>query len=199
MRLAGSNRTLASRDHEGGYAPDEVASGVRIVGTPVAGSITQTGYTRVRYVIEARSAVLELHPSNNASAPLAPLPDTRQVDVNAADPVQVARDSRVVCACPACSEPGESCSVCAGAGRVDAWIGIRQSRHYHVVVQGEGPARQRHPHVNEAADFDRNEYPNTLVHQAWYAGVPAQLAPSLRPQLKPNERVQFVHVQVFIG
>lgn len=101
--------------------------------------------------------------------------------------------------CPACSAPGEECRVCLGQGRVEAWVSIRVSRHYHVVVHGEGPARARHTAVAEAADFERQDYPNTLVHQAWYRGTPPQLAANLRPQLKPNERIQLVHVQVFVG
>ena len=174
------------------WAP-ETGSGVR--------AVLRSGYTRVRYVLETRSTVLEMRPAPASDeGPLAPLPDTGAID--AYDPAAhtIPERTLVVCACPACAQPGYACDVCLGSGRIDAWITVRSVRHSQVVVHGAGPARDRHEAVALAEDFDRGDWPNQLVHQAWYRSVPAQLAHALHPRLNPRtDRVQWAHVQVFVG
>lgn len=175
--------------------PEEEGSGVRAI-SPDA----RSGYTRVRYVLESRSAVLELRAASpDAPGPLAPLPDARRTDVMDPNLETLPHRTFAVSACPMCAGAGDDCVLCLGCGRVEAWVFVRVLREYRVRVHGEGPARERHHGVADPADFERSEFPNTLVHQAWYRSVPSQLAANLRVTLAPHERVQFVQVQVFVG
>jgi len=186
---ASTARAQATHDE---WPAEEEGSGVR--------KVLPTGYTRVRYVLESRTAVLELR----SSVPiphlrLAPLPDPRRIDVDDPHVDSVPARTHAVCSCPACSAPGEACRVCFGSATVEAWVSVRTTRRYAVVVHGQGPALERHTAVSEPADFDRTEFPNHLLHQAWYRSTPPQLASALRLEPQPNERIQFVQVQVFIG
>lgn len=168
---------------------------------PSAVRATRTGYTRVRYTVESRLAELTLAPASaNTVGALAELPDTRAINVYETDVATIAERSRVLCACPACLEPGEDCAVCKGSNRIEAWITVRVSRRFQVTVAGEGEARERHRDVSNPEDFERTEWPNQLVHQAWYRSVPPQLSKALYPKINPrHERVLWVLVQAFIG
>ncbi len=170
---------------------DSRRSGVRLV----------TGYTRVRYTIEGRLAELVIQPSAiEAGEELGELPDTRTIDVWNADLARVPEQTRVTCLCPACLEPGEACNVCRGSNRIVAHVVVRVHQRFQVSVAGEGAARERHVDVSEPADFEQTEWPNQLVHRAWYRQPPAQLTKSLRPRINPRyERIHWVQVQAFVG
>lgn len=188
VHIVPSVQTVEAHDE---WAP-EAGSGVR--------PVLQSGYTRVRYVLESRAAVLELRSA--APQPLAllsPLPDPRRVDIDGAHVDTLPARTHALCTCPACTGPGEACRVCFGSATVEAWVSVRSSRRHAVVVHGQGAALERHVEVGDPADFDRTEFPNQLLHQAWYRSTPPQLAAALRLQPRPNERIQFVQVQVFIG
>ena len=69
-----------------------------------------------------------------------------------------------------------------------------------MVVSGEGSARDRHPEVASPDDFDRTEWPNQMVHQAWYRNVPVHLTQSMHPHLDSrSDRVVWLLVQTFVG
>jgi hypothetical protein len=152
-------------------------------------------------VLESRIAVLELRPApTNDDRPLAELPDTSRVDVFDPAAHTIPERTLVVRRCPACEAPGDDCDTCRGSSRIEAWVTVRVTRHSQVIVHGAGAARERHADVSVAEDFDRGEWPNQLLHQAWYRSVPPQLAHALHPRLNPRtDRVQWVHVQVFVG
>lgn len=173
----------------------EVATGVRLrTSTP-----TTSGYTRVRTIIENRTAIVRTRAAAlDAKGELAALPDTRQIDPYEHTPEQVQLRTQRLCACPVCELSG-ACWLCGGCGRVEAWIEILVTQRQHVSVSGEGAALERHEAVADPRDFERSAWPNPLLHEALYRTVPDEFAESLLPLLKrANERIVRVHVQTFV-
>lgn len=169
--------------------------------TGVRRRIAESGYTRVRYIVEHRQAVLRTRPASaNAHGTILPLPDPQSVNSFDNAPQHIPVRTLRLSLCPACQTPGSSCWVCCGSSLVEAWIEILATQRHDVVVSGSGAARERHVDVGVPADFDRTEWPNQLVHQTWYRRVPNQLAANLRPTLdRDHDRVLWVQVQVFVG
>lgn len=181
------------------YAPPP-SSGVTPA-APISGVRPSGGYSRALYTIERRSFARRVAPAPDRPGPLGAPPDIAQLapfEVSAQD---LRARSRHIAACPECAaREHPQCKTCNGARVVEGWLEVRKEHRLQVVVSGAGPVLARHPAVAEASDFSRDEWPNRLVHQAWFRVIPDNLCQPLRVQLDPRfERLVSLHVQTFVG
>lgn len=168
---------------------------------PASGMRARSGYSRSRAIIERRTPVLRVAPARNGETPRGHVASLEHVDAFDPVPEHLPARTRAVLPCTRCAHGVSTrCPVCSGRGLVATWIEIQIERRRRVQVSGDGEALRRHAAVDDPDDFERTAtWPNRLLHQAWFRGVPAQLSPELRPTLRDNERVLWFVVQTFVG
>lgn len=169
---------------------------------PASGVRLRSGYSRARATIERRIARTRTAPARAFEVPGGVPRDPRWVDVFAQAPEEVPARTRVVRSCARCAGAlaSTSCPACGGAGCIASWIEIVVERVQRVRVSGDGPARARHLALFDPLDFERpHDWPNLLLHQAWFREMPPHLSAELRLELAANERIVWFVVQTFVG